>query len=89
MTKKYEFSPTRVLIVTGTAHKWYMCDIFERGSNDEICHVSHKDKDEFEGIRDAIMIALDHRQSVKQEIHDGLQDRNKNYEVIQTTGLND
>jgi hypothetical protein len=82
MRKKYEFSPTRVLTVTGTAHKWYMCDIFEKGSTDEICHVSHREKNEFEAIRDTMMIALEHRQSVKDQIQDGLKPRDENYNVI-------
>jgi hypothetical protein len=89
MSKKYEFSPTRVLTITGTNHNWYMCDIFEESSDDEICHVSHREKDEFEAIRDTIMIALEHRQTVKSRFQEGLNLRDENYNVIQTTRLND
>lgn len=87
--KQYEFSPTRVLTVTGTAHKWYICDIFEKGSTDEICHISHRDQDEFEAIRDTIMIALNHRQKVRSMMRDNLKPRDEMYNVIQTTGLSD
>jgi hypothetical protein len=58
MAKKYEFSPTRVLTVTGSAHKWYMCDIYEKGNPDDVAHISHRDKDEFERLRNCAMKAF-------------------------------
>lgn len=56
--KKYTFSETRTLQVTGSAHKWYMCDIYEEGNKDDVAHISHRNYDEFIRLRNAAMSAF-------------------------------